>query len=83
MTTITAIVADDESVARRRLVRMLEESGRVSVVAAPRSPTCRPINGATQRIFKTRRSFWRPVASNPCDRADIHDTRADELVFDS
>ena len=34
MTPITAIVADDESVARRRLVRMLEESGRVSVVAA-------------------------------------------------
>ena len=34
MTPITAIVADDESVARRRLVRMLEESGRASVVAA-------------------------------------------------
>ncbi len=35
MTTMnTAIVADDESVARRRLVRMLEESGRVSVAAA-------------------------------------------------
>jgi len=34
MTTITAIVADDESVARRRLVRMIEESGRASVVAA-------------------------------------------------
>jgi len=34
MTPITAIVADDEAVARRRLVRMLEESGRASVVAA-------------------------------------------------
>src|SRR5690242_55166 len=34
MTPITAIVADDESVARRRLVRMIEESGRASVVAA-------------------------------------------------
>jgi two-component system LytT family response regulator len=34
MTTFTAIVADDEAVARRRLVRMLEESGRASVVAA-------------------------------------------------
>ena len=34
MTPITSIVADDEAVARRRLVRMLEESGRASVVAA-------------------------------------------------
>lgn len=34
MTTFTAVVADDEAVARRRLARMLEESGRVSVVAA-------------------------------------------------
>lgn len=34
MTAFTAIVADDEAVARRRLVRMVEESGRASVVAA-------------------------------------------------
>ncbi len=34
MTPLTAIVADDEAVARRRLVRLVDESGRASVVAA-------------------------------------------------
>jgi two-component system LytT family response regulator len=49
MTTITAIVADDESVARRRLVRMLEESGRVSVVAA-----CAGGRDAVERVVSLR-----------------------------
>ncbi|HWJ13926.1 MAG TPA: LytTR family DNA-binding domain-containing protein [Gemmatimonadaceae bacterium] len=49
MTTITAIVADDESVARRRLVRMLEESGRASVVAA-----CAGGRDAVERVVALR-----------------------------
>jgi two-component system LytT family response regulator len=49
MTTITAIVADDESVARRRLVRMLEESGRASVVAA-----CAGGRDAVERVVSLR-----------------------------
>ena len=31
---LTAIVADDEAVARRRVVRLAEETGEVEVVAA-------------------------------------------------
>lgn len=49
MTPITAIVADDESVARRRLVRMLEESGRASVVAA-----CAGGRDAVERVVALR-----------------------------
>jgi len=49
MTPITAVVADDESVARRRLVRMLEESGRASVVAA-----CAGGRDAIERVVSLR-----------------------------
>ena len=49
MTPITAIVADDESVARRRLVRMLGESGRASVVAA-----CAGGRDAVERVVTLR-----------------------------
>ena len=49
MTPITAIVADDESVARRRLVRMLEDSGRASVVAA-----CAGGRDAVERVVSLR-----------------------------
>jgi len=49
MTPITAIVADDESVARRRLVRMVEESNRASVVAA-----CTGGRDAVDRVLALR-----------------------------
>jgi two-component system LytT family response regulator len=49
MTPFTAVVADDEAVARRRIVRMLEESGRASVVAA-----CAGGRAAIERVVALR-----------------------------
>lgn len=49
MTPFTAVVADDEAVARRRIVRMVEESGRASVVAA-----CAGGQAAIERVVALR-----------------------------